>query len=149
MGCSNYSPSDLCGESILAQCVKFEDPNQSIIPSISSLSGQTCATVDEVITDMYGLIEDNYIDMSSYVKDCLSLTNPTPLDVLNKLTEEVCLLKTLTADYADETVDIANLDLTCFAGNDPCGDPVSLTNLTDVIQLMIDKICYIEDNCCA
>jgi hypothetical protein len=98
---------------------------------------------------MYGLIEDNYIDMSSYVKDCLTLTNPTPLDVLNKLTEEVCLLKTLTADYADVTVDISDLDLTCFAGNDPCGDPVSLTNLTDVIQLMIDKICYIEDNCCA
>ena len=149
MGCNSYSPNTLCGESVLAQCVKFEDPNGSIIPSISSLSGQTCATVDEVITDMYDLIEDNYIDMSSYDDDCLSLTNPTPLDVLNKLTEEVCLLKTLTADYADVTVDISDLDLTCFAGNDPCGDPVSLTNLTDVIQLMIDKICYIEDNCCS
>jgi hypothetical protein len=116
---------------------------------MSSLTGQTCASLDEVVTDLYELVETSYIDMSLYVKDCLDYSptadaDITPLMVMNKHTEEICLLKTLTSSYADVTIDISNVDYSCLGDTDPCGDPLSITNAEELIQAILDKLC----DCC-
>lgn len=140
MGCGNYKYSDTCGQSIFATCVNVEQT----FPSISSLNSETCTDLDSVIEDLYSIVSESYVDMSLYDKGCLDFSptadeNITPVQVLNKLTTTLCSLQT-TVNSID-TVDIANLDYTCLGPVDPCGEPISVTNLEDLLQLMIDKIC--------
>lgn len=146
--CSTYKPNTLCGESVLSQCVEFQDPDNTIIPSISSLSGENCVSVDEALTDLYSLVEANYVDLSGYDGACLSYSPTTTLEVLNKHKEQICALNTLTTDYVNVTADISNLDISCLQTDDPCGDPRTITNLEELLQALIEDLCDVQANCC-
>lgn len=142
MSCSGYKYNDTC-KPTMATCVEVEQT----FPSISSLSGQTCSDLDTVLEDIYDLIENNTVDMTQYDKGCLdysplSDSQIKPINVLNKLTEELCTLKTTVAGI--DSVDISDLDYSCLGTTDPCGNPVSISNLKDLLQLLIDKHC----DCC-
>ncbi len=149
MSCSNYKFKDTCGESIFAPCVYVEQT----FPAVSSLSSESCTDLDTVIADLYTLVDKSYVDMSTYAKGCLDYSptadaDITPVQVLNKLTEEVCELQPLMG-LIDTTVtpnvlkkipefDISKIELCCLAP-DPCG--VTPTTLEQLIQIMINKIC--------
>lgn len=143
MACNGFKYSDTCGTSMFATCVNV----QQTFPSISSLSNESCTDLDSVIEDLYELVEKSYVDMTQYDKGCLNYSptldaNITPVEVLNKLTSELCTLKTTVA--AIDTVDINNLDFSCFGTTDLCGALISVNNLEELLQLMIDKICNLE-----
>ena len=140
--CNSYTYSDTCGTVLSATCVEVEQT----FPGISSISG-TCSDLDTVISDLYNLVDDTYIDMSVYNKGCLDFSptadaDITPIQVFNKLTSELCTLKS-TVDSID-TVDINNLDFSCLGPTDTCGDPLAVNNLEDLLQLIIDKLCSLN-----
>lgn len=144
MGCNSFKYSDTCGTTLFATCVNVEQT----FPSISSLSSESCTDLDSVIEDLYELIDKSYVDMTDYDKGCLNYSptadaDITPIQVLNKLTEELCTLKTTVSNL--DTIDIADLNLTCLGNTDTCGNPVTLTTMTQVIQLLIDKVCALEN----
>ena len=153
MSCNSYKYSDTCGVSIYAPCVYVERTTTDAFPSMSSLVGDECADLDSVITDLYDLVEKSYVDMSSYNKGCLYYSptldaDITPIQVLNKLTEEVCTLQPLEGLLeTDGTLksipefDISNLTLNCLAP-DPCG--ATPTTLEELLQTIINKLCV----CC-
>lgn len=153
MSCNSYKYSDTCGVSIYAPCVYVERTATDAFPSMSSLVGDECADLDSVITDLYDLVEKSYVDMSSYNKGCLDYSptldaDITPIQVLNKLTEEVCTLQPLEGLLeTDGTLksipefDISNLTLNCLA-SDPCG--ATPTTLEELLQTIINKLCV----CC-
>lgn len=158
MSCNSYKYSDTCGQSIYATCVNVE--HDFIAPS--SLAGETCTDLDAAITDIYALINKTYVDMAGdisgatggpYVKGCLDYSptadaDITPIQVLNKLTSEVCTLKTTvallpTAYDKIPTLDFDNINIPigCFSGTcDP--DPATLEELLNAI---IAKLC----TCCS
>tara|TARA_S200002703_G_scaffold8860_2_gene8852 strand:+ start:4064 stop:4543 length:480 start_codon:yes stop_codon:yes gene_type:complete len=158
MSCNSYKYSDTCGQSIYATCVNVE--HDFIAPS--SLAGETCTDLDAAITDIYALINKTYVDMAGdisgatggpYVKGCLDYSptadaDITPIQVLNKLTEEVCTLQPLEGLLeTDGTLkpipefDISNLNLNCLVP-DPCG--ATPTTLEELLQTIINKLCV----CC-
>ena len=158
MSCNSYKYSDTCGQSIYATCVNVE--HDFIAPS--SLAGETCTDLDAAITDIYALINKTYVDMAGdiagatggpYVKGCLDYSptadaDITPIQVLNKLTSEVCTLKTSVALIPEPydkipTLDFDNINIPigCFSGTcDP--DPSTLEELLNAI---IAKLC----DCCS
>ena len=132
MSCNSYKFSDTSGTSLYATCVNVE--HNYIAPS--SLAGQTCTDLDTVIADVYALINKSYVDMAGdisgvtggpYVKGCLDYSptadaDITPIQVLNKLTAELCTLKTTVASIPTPldkipTLDMANINIPigCFA----------------------------------
>ena len=151
MSCSNYKYSDTCGESIFAPCVYVEQT----FPAISSLSDESCTDLDSVISDLYTLVNKSYVDMSSYDKGCLDYSpiadaDIKPINVLNKLTEEICDLKPLEGLLnTDGTLkdipefDISKLQLCCLAP-DPCD--VTPTTLEQLLQIIINKVCLCCDS---
>lgn len=145
MGCNQHKYSDTCGPNLYATCVTV----QHTFPEISSLDGDTCSDLDSVIEDLYELIDKTYIDMSSYSKGCLDYSptldvNITPVQVLNKLTSEICTLKGIVDNI--DSVDIDALDLSCLGPTDTCGEPLNITNTTQLLQELIDRICELEKN---
>lgn len=160
MSCNSYKYSDTCGQSIYATCVNVE--HDFIAPS--SLAGETCTDLDAAITDIYALINKTYVDMAGdisgatggpYVKGCLDYSptadaDITPIQVLNKLTSEVCTIKTTLDELPDFddlqyiptlNMDNINIPIGCFSGTcDP--DPATLEELLNAI---ISKLC----TCCS
>lgn len=158
MSCNSYKYSDTCGQSIYATCVNVE--HDFIAPS--SLAGETCTDLDAAITDIYALINKTYVDMAGdisgatggpYVKGCLDYSptadaDITPIQVLNKLTSELCTLKTSVALIPEPydkiptlNMDNINIPIGCFSGTcDP--DPATLEELLNAI---IAKLC----TCCS
>mgnify|MGYP001258496186 FL=1 len=154
MSCSNYKFKDTCGESIFAPCVYVEQT----FPDISSLSSESCTDLDKVIADLYTLVNKSYVDMHTYAKGCLDYSPTTdadikPVQVLNKLTEEVCKLQPLMG-LIDTTVnpnvlkkipefDINKLNLCCLVP-DPCG--ATPATLEQLLQIIINKVCLCCDS---
>jgi len=143
MACNSFKYSDTCGTSLFATCVNVEQE----FPSISSLSNQSCTDLDSVIEDLYELINNSYVDMDSYEKGCLDYSptadaDITPVDVLNKLTSELCTLK-VTVDGLS-SVNIDDLDFSCLGPLDACGVPLAVSNLTDLIQVLINEVCALK-----
>ncbi len=147
MGCNNYKFNDTCGQSVFATCVDVE----ITFPTVSNLNGETCSDLDSVIQDLYELVDESYVDMSTYAKGCLDYSptadaDITPIQVLNKLTSELCTIKTavnsLPTPIADiPTFNISNLTLGCLVP-DPCG--ATPANLEELLQTIINKLCV----CC-
>jgi hypothetical protein len=155
MSCNSYKFSDTCGTSLYATCVNVE--HNYIAPS--SLAGQTCTDLDTVIADVYALINKSYVDMAGdiagvtggpYVKGCLDYSptadaDITPIQVLNKLTAELCTLKTTVASIPTPldkipTLDMANINIPigCFSTNPCYNNP---TNLEGLLNAIIEKLC--------
>jgi hypothetical protein len=128
---------------------------EQTFPAISSLSDESCTDLDSVISDLYTLINNSYVDMSSYDKGCLDYSpiadaDIKPINVLNKLTEEICDLKPLEGLLnTDGTLkdipefDISKLQLCCLAP-DPCD--VTPTTLEQLLQIIINKVCLCCDS---
>lgn len=143
MGCNNHKYSDTCGCSPFATCVTV----QQEFPEISSLDGENCSDLDTVIEDLYELIGKSYVDISDYEKGCLDYSptldaDITPIQVLNKLTSEICTLKTTVSDI--DSVDISELDLSCLGNTDTCGEPLNITDLKGLLQELVNRICNLE-----
>jgi hypothetical protein len=159
MSCNSYKFSDTCGTSLYATCVNVE--HNYIAPS--SLAGQTCTDLDTVIADVYALINKSYVDMAGdiagvtggpYVKGCLDYSptadaDITPIQVLNKLTAETCILAPLKGllDPVDGTLldtivlvnmDDINIPIGCFSTNPCYNNPTTVTGLLNAI---IEKLC--------
>jgi hypothetical protein len=128
---------------------------EQTFPAISSLSDESCTDLDSVISDLYTLINNSYVDMSSCDKGCLDYSpiadaDIKPINVLNKLTEEICDLKPLEGLLnTDGTLkdipefDISKLQLCCLAP-DPCD--VTPTTLEQLLQIIINKVCLCCDS---
>ena len=146
MGCNNYKFNDTCGQSVFATCVDVE----ITFPTVSNLNGETCSDLDSVIQDLYELVDESYVDMSVYDKGCLDYSptadaDITPIQVLNKLTSELCTLKTTVGTFPSASL-IPQLDMSavlplipagCFSGT--CeADP---QNLQELLIAIIGKLC--------
>lgn len=144
MGCNSFKYSDTCGTSLFATCVNVEQE----FPSISSLNNESCTDLDSVIEDLYELIDKSFVDMEAYDKGCLNFSptadaDITPIQVLNKLTSELCSLKDTVEAF--DNVDIDDLDYSCLGPLDTCGEPLNVTNLKDLIQVLINEVCALKN----
>lgn len=148
MGCGCNSINNTCGEHHYAACTRYE----GALPAFTTLSVQNCYTLEEIIADIY-LIE-------TAIKDELDLTDLLTNGIEYTLVEGVLITKNALKKHAeviialqedvdglkggtDELFGITdwNLVLGCVA--DSCGNPPSM--LKDLVQLMIDKMCNIEN----
>lgn len=128
-----------------AACVYY----YGYFPKYSKLD-EDCATVEEIIEELYKNQEYilKSIDTSKLTDGCL--TYPTTeiegedkilvVDVLQVMQEEICNLKENTSGGNCDCIDISDLDMKCLA-DEPCYNP---SNLNDILQAMIDKICELD-----
>lgn len=143
MACKDCgSLSDMCGEKVYAPCVNVEME----FPDFSSLEGKECSTLDKILDDIYSLIGENIINIEDYDSDCLEFEEDiTVISILNKLTEEVCTLKTIETEKLDIlNTEISGIDLSCLNGVDPCFDINAPIKLKDLLQILVDKICELQ-----
>lgn len=146
MSCCGDSRKFSCGGSkTSAVCVYY----RGYLPKYSELDAD-CAVVEETTGELYKNQEFilKSIDTSKLKEDCIDY--PTTdiegeekilvVDVLQALQDEICNLKENTTDSDCGCIDVSKLDLKCLE-EDPCAND---SNITDVLQLMIDKICDID-----
>lgn len=87
MGC-NDQIKHRC-KKIYGKCVAYEEE----VPEFSSLNNQDCLNIEEVASDIYGILtsikED--INLSDLDNDCLTLpTNKTVKNVIQLLIDTIC-----------------------------------------------------------
>ena len=119
-----------CSEKNYATCIYYELE----IPTISSLAGENCVTLEETTEDIYEILQGVLSDISieALGDDCI--TYPTVQgqatkikDVVLKLEEEICnlraevdILKTTAICNTDishcEGLDLSSLDNGCVGG---------------------------------
>ena len=83
-----------CGSKNYASCILYETPT----PEFSSLFESTCTDVEEILTDIYGIVgsvkED--IDVTTLENTCITFIEPkTASSVISQMYEEMCSMKTL------------------------------------------------------
>jgi hypothetical protein len=146
MGCCDNRKFSCGGLKTPAVCVYY----RGYLPKYSKLD-KDCAVIEETTEELYKNQEFilKSIDTSKLKEDCIDY--PTTeidgedkilvVDVLQALQDEICALKDNTGGSDCECIDVTKLDLKCLE-DEPCANPSSVT---DVIQLMIDKICEIDN----
>lgn len=144
-----------CGDNRKFSCGGLKTPAVCVyyrgyLPKYSKLDAD-CAVIEETTEELYKNQEFilKSIDTSKLKEDCIDY--PTTeiddeekilvVDVLQALQDEICALKDNTVGNDCECIDVTKLDLKCLE-DEPCANPSSVT---DVIQLMIDKICEIDN----
>ena len=144
-----------CGDNRKFSCGGLKTPAVCVyyrgyLPKYSKLDAD-CAVIEETTEELYKNQEFilKSIDTSKLKEDCIDY--PTTeidgedkilvVDVLQALQDEICTLKENTNESDCGCIDITKLDLKCLE-DEPCANPSSIT---DVIQLMIDKICEIDN----
>lgn len=174
MACKTCKPEITCGDISYAPCTIWEIPDDlqeylagetvivtssptsssSVTIPNSELSGETCATLEDTLADIYnkfGTIEDK-LDFSEWTSDCLDFgaSTVTLESILTKMDTELCTIKeivdglTSICDILDKDITECDLDFTCF-DVDNCDNPISITTLKDLLQVLIDKICLLEN----
>jgi hypothetical protein len=138
-----------CGEGkTFAPCVGVEYD----FPDFSSLLDDDgdpiqCATLQDVVEDVYTILEDWKLDLTEYDKKCLDIDEVTEFNILQGLTDIVCehegRIDTLenVCNILNKNITLCGLDLTCLEGTDDCDNPVNLNTLKDVLQALINKTC--------
>jgi len=144
-----------CGDNRKFSCGGLKTPAVCVyyrgyLPKYSKLDAD-CAVIEETTEELYKNQEFilKSIDTSKLKEDCIDY--PTTeiddeekilvVDVLQALQDEICALKDNTVGSDCECIDVTKLDLKCLE-DEPCANPSSVTA---VIQLMIDKICEIDN----
>ena len=141
-----------CGEGkVYAPCVGVE----ADFPAFSSLLDEndspiTCATLDDVVKDIYDILTDWQIDLSEFDNGCIDfggIAELTPEIIFQKHNDVLCnheeQLEFLSnpCNILDMDITACGLDLTCIQGQDNCENPIPLNNLKDVLQALINKNC--------
>jgi len=150
MNCDRVKLKNRCGLKTSARCVFYD----LSLPEHSKLKIlNECVTIEETTDDLYALTKHilEHLDTSALGKDCFSYQEGKSSykdekvvlikDVLKKLEEEVCKLKnSANTTSGGGGNSFGKLDLKCLV-DDPCDTALSDT---DVIQLIIDKLCSLE-----
>lgn len=140
MGSCSNKRKDTCGKKVNSVCVKYEGE----IPEESPLSEESCPVVEEVLEDLYSQYGNP--DLSAlgncgveYEQEGDELLVP---EALLGLEAAICEIKGEDSGNGGTNIsfDINNIDTKCLVN--PCGTPI--TNLEQLLQAMIDKIC----DCC-
>ena len=149
MNCDRVKLKNRCGLKTSARCVFYD----LSLPEHSKLKIlNECITIEETTDDLYALTKHilDHLDTSELGKGCLSYQESKSSykdekvtlikDILKKLEDEVCALKNV-GNSGSEGNNFGKLDLKCLV-TDPCDTALSDT---DVIQLIINKLCSLED----
>lgn len=150
MACNNCGKAtNMCGEKMFAPCVIVEGYE---FPEFSGLSGEDCASLDIVIEDVYSILGDLQIDLSDFSSECLDLGEEiTVKSILTVHDEAICELKEDVenlqniCNILDKDISECTVDYSCLLGTDPCGDEITISTLNDLLQVMINKICELEN----
>jgi hypothetical protein len=139
--------SSTCGKKHPSKCVIYEGD----LHANTELESCDCHSVEDVIEDINSEIDDinNAIDVSSISADCMTFdVDPDQGKVLiNEVVVEtvakVCELAT-KVEAEEDCPSIFTTDFTCLGLDmgcltDSCGEPI--TNLKDLLQALINKVC--------
>lgn len=99
MSCQNNQRKDSCVKSY-AICVAYEGE----VPSYSDIAEEPCVSIEEVAEDLYSLVTElrEVTNVTDLDFDCLiAPTEPTPVNVVQLLLQEVCALKELVASQGE------------------------------------------------
>ena len=125
-----------CGKRYLSFCISFGGTKCTCGEYESETLKEE---LDNINTQLEKLCKE--LDFSSLKETCIDFgKDPKLVDIFNKLTEEICILKDSILDCEALfalPIDCLNLDYKCLADN--CGDKP--TTFGDLLQLMIDKLC--------
>lgn len=168
------APKLTCGEITSVNCIEWEIPTtlqeylsgeivivtgsptistSQTIP-ISELAEESCVTLAETLEDIYGKFEtiEETLDLTEWTSECIDfgVDTPTLERILTALDSELCDLKEAVEELGG-ICDILDMDITgcealdfsCFE-TDGCDNPITITTLKDLLQVMIDKICELE-----
>ena len=98
------------GEAAFAECVNFE----GTVSEDSGLFDQNCLSVEQVIEDVYSMIDtiNQEIDMSTLGNDCITFTEPkTVSSVVYQMYLKLCALEDTIATQA-QTIATMQLEIT-------------------------------------
>jgi len=141
MSCRNYKPSDTCGNIVESPCVRVETD----FPSISSLEGETCVSLDMVIDDIYEILQK--YDLSDYDKKCLEISEVTLKNILQAQTDKICDLEEEIEELKNPcnilntNISECDIDVSCLQVNDPCNPATPITTIKDLLVKLIEKTC--------
>lgn len=149
MGCNCNKLSNMCGDKMKAPCIEVEKD----FPSCSSLKEVECTSLDEVIDDLYDIICTDKEDLSDFATNCLDYGEEelTAKKIKQVHNVEICTLKDEIETLGDicNTLNLdineCNIDYSCLIGTDDCGETTVINNLSNLLQVMIDKICALEN----
>lgn len=123
-----------------ARCVLYE----GYIPNYSKLIDEDCITLEETTEELYKNQEEilKSIDTSKLGKECIDYSEFQETNILKvneallTIEKEICNLK----KNIDDDNSSLELDFKCLV--DPCNN--NITSLNQLLQIMIDKICNLE-----
>ena len=140
--------STICETRVSSACVDYQGDLSTCTTLNKDCKTYTVFEILEDINSQLSTICDK-LDLSTLDADCLEYDKPVEeleiIDVLKKLTEEVCALK----DNLPQTgecnpfffmpIDCADLDYKCLI--DACGVTIVPKNIMELLQAMINKMC--------
>ena len=147
--CCKDKRKHYCLEKVQAICTQYK----GTVAECSSLDENDCLTIEETTQDIYDIIDviKNVIDLSDITYDCITVDfededNPTLKEILDKLIEEICLLKQSqgndpAADPCEIDLSTCNINTDCL-DNDPCTN--GLATLPEILNSIIAKLCSLE-----
>jgi hypothetical protein len=118
-------------------------------PEISDLHGEECASLDDVVEDIYNIIEN--LDLSDYDNKCLEGTPETLVEILQAQTDKICEI----AEDVEELKNVCSIldadltecgiDTSCLEEQDPCQPAAQITTLKQLLIKLIEKSCQTEE----
>lgn len=101
MGCNNKVKYTCNGGINYATCIEF----QGVISENTLLLDTECADVQEVIEDLYKMIDvvKEEINFTTLENNCITFTEPkTPLSVVEQMYAKICELETVINEQASD-----------------------------------------------
>lgn len=146
MACTNCGKvNNTCGSTIYSPCIKFEVPDD-----LQECVGAECMTAHESFVDLYERLckVEEATDITSFKNECIEVEEEsTILEVFEALGDKICEI--------DENLNICNIlnqeikecdiELTCLLGLDNCGEQVVINTTKELLQVLINKICALEE----
>ncbi len=135
-----------CGSIVFADCTSY----QTDLPEFSELE---CPSIEETTEELYNLVGEikEEIDLKDLGDKCLEYVETEEgkiivKNVLLKHEDEICLLKNRVKQLEDRQlcdfpISSCGIDLKCLSL--PCD--TSITNLGQLLEAMITKICQNND----
>lgn len=98
--CHGKNKHKCIGSETYAACQKY----QGTVSEDSALFEETCLSTEEVIEDVYSMIDtiNQEIDMSTLANTCITFTEPkTVLSVISQMYTKLCALEDLVETQAE------------------------------------------------
>lgn len=149
MACTNCNKaSNMCGDKMFAPCITVEKE----FPEFSKLFGEECTSLDIVLDDIYELIDELRVDYTLFNNSCLEHADDLSIEsILLTHDAEICNLITDVSELQNicnilnKDIRDCDLNFTCLLGTDECDNTITITSLNSLLQVMIDKICKLEN----